>query len=213
MLSGGGIVLVTFFTVILPALALTAIVKLPVYFLLAKVFKYRVSRPSPLSTVDCIAIVATLAGTGPLILTGLLLLARLPIGFGQPAGIIVLYVLLCIARAVTWWAVGRTRGALRKRALSRFVLVGVAIDVVFDLLLLLAMITALWSYVAVVVTILIVWPYMLALGHRPDLLERYAGVICTGCGYDLRGNKHGCCPECGLPFGDGPIEPYGDYEA
>lgn len=205
-------VFVIFMTVVLPAAAIMVALKTPMYFVIVRGFRYRVSRPLPISTGECFAITATRAAFGPLILVGLILLMRVPVVSGQLIGVLGVGAVLCGLRAAAWWAVGRSRPRLRGRALRQFVTAGVGIDVAFDLVLVLAVLAGLWVFGAALVVILIVLPYALAFGQRSDQLASFAGFNCTGCGYDLRGNQLGYCPECGLSSGIGPSSSYGNYD-
>lgn len=38
------------------------------------------------------------------------------------------------------------------------------------------------------------------LPHRAELRWERAAEACVRCGYDLRGNVSGTCPECGMPI-------------
>jgi hypothetical protein len=49
------------------------------------------------------------------------------------------------------------------------------------------------------ITLIIVGPLILFSCRRPPILARN---ICRSCGYSLKGNMTGICPECGLPISD-----------
>lgn len=48
--------------------------------------------------------------------------------------------------------------------------------------------------------VLLAFPTLGFLRHRVRLLHRRKRGLCPFCGYSLRGNVSGMCPECGTPF-------------
>lgn len=50
------------------------------------------------------------------------------------------------------------------------------------------------------------WMILIAARHHRLRQETHGKSLCSGCGYDLRGQLEARCPECGIsyPFGDPP---------
>lgn len=208
--SGSGWAIVFVFALV--PLVVFALLKTPIYFGIVRAFRYRVPRSTPLSTPECLALAVSRAVTESL-LFAVALLAVIALTTRQvSASAFPVWLLVCAARWAVWWSVGRSRPGLRGRELTTFALIGVGADVALDVVMLLTLGLGLWFGAVVLAAILVVSPFVLAAVHRPELVERYAGSRCVGCGYDLCGNQLGYCPECGRHcVAESPIK-YGDYD-
>lgn len=209
--SGSGWALVLVFALV--ALLVCVLLKTPIYFGILRAFKYRVPRSTPLSTPECIALAVSRAVTESFLIVAALLIVIALTTRQVSASAFLLWLLVCAARWAIWWSVGRSRPGLRGRELTTFALIGVGADVALDVVMLLTLSLGLWFGAIVFVAILVVSPFVLAAMHRPDLVERYAGSRCVGCGYDLCGNQLGYCPECGRHCVVESAIKYGDYDA
>jgi hypothetical protein len=57
--------------------------------------------------------------------------------------------------------------------------------------------TSQWSVPLPLISLLLLTPAVVALAGRIRRRTRHAKGLCARCGYDLRGNVSGVCPECG----------------
>lgn len=127
-------------------------------------------------------------------------------------GMVVWLVVLCL-RATAWFIVGAVINGLDRRSLWMLVACGVGVDIAVDIALVLGVIAGVWLYVLLFVVVLAI--FSASLLPRSTSAEGNDGGPrrCGSCGYDLRGNRSGRCPECGQLDEWASSKNYGDCDA
>lgn len=179
------------------SLAIFLVIKPLAYYAFIQAFRYRVSRPIPMTVRQAIKLTVGRA------LLGVLLT-------GGGAGILyamqseTLYeaswVYLYCERLFSWWLIGSRWAGLRGRRLVGWIISGTAINAAFDFSVLYGVFAGL-LYPGIGVAAIIVFIAILhVIGRRDSLKIQFSGdPFCKKCQYNLTGNISGICPECGTP--------------
>ena len=172
------------------------------YFAFIQAFRYRVSRPIPMSFGQAFRLTAIRAGVGLLII-GLLIgidymLAQLPWQSEQPI-LIFSFLFVTAERIGVWLAVGYWGAGLRGRRLAGWTISGALINFAFDVAAFAGLMAGFIPMFVVVAVVLVFIAILHVVGRRDSLKLRFTQPVCTRCKYTLTGNLSGFCPECGEP--------------
>jgi hypothetical protein len=165
------------------------------YFGFIQAFRYRVSRPIPMTIGQALKLTAARAGLGIAFFAAG---AAAVVFSGSTSVLMWSWLYLYLARAAAWLIVGRWGAVLRGRRLAGWVIAGLVINAAFDFAALAGLLEG-WAWPAAVFASLCVFIGLLdRVGRRASLRARFsAWRHCARCHYDLTGNLSGCCPECG----------------
>lgn len=172
------------------------------YLLFVLCFRYRVSTPRALSLGQIAAVVGLRTTAGfVLLITGAYALWSFRNG-GLVHHTSAEWVLLSVERAVIWSLLGFFVVSLRGRRLIGWIASAVGIDLAFDFAAAAAFEDSWTESLMTLVGLLALLIPLYTMGRRPSLRCRFlARHMCGTCGYDLRGNMTGVCPECGTIAG------------
>lgn len=187
-------------------LVLLLAIKPLAYFAFISAFRFRVNRPIPMRMRTAVGLTLMRAGLGiGLVGIGALILAAARSELLWTFSWIYLYA----ERVFSWWWVGKVGAGLGGRRLVGWVCSGVAINAAFDVAAVWGLIEG-WRPQALIVCAIAAFIGALHLvGRRASLRARFdSNPRCARCGYDLRGNLSGMCPECGQL-----IEPAAAYQS
>ncbi len=180
--------------------AVFLLVKPAVYYAFIQAFRYRVSRPIPMTVRQAVKLTAARAGLGLVLVGG----GALVVYFSQSTLLTqVSWIYLYLARALAWFVVGYYGAVLRGRRLVGWVISGTLINVAFDAVFVTGALGE-WFVFLLIMGALAVFIYLLhVVGRRASLQARFTDAPrCAGCEYNLTGNLSGRCPECGLEIAD-----------
>ena len=167
------------------------------YFGFIHAFRYRVSRPIPMSFGRAAKLALARAGLGVLLVgVGIAVIMTT----GTDAALAWSWVYLYAGRVAAWFVVGRRGAELRGRRLVGWVVSGTLINAAFDFAAVAGLVAG-WLWPAAVLAALVAFIAVLdRVGRRASLRARFADArFCMNCRYDLTGNLSGCCPECSNP--------------
>jgi hypothetical protein len=182
------------------SLILFVFVKPLAYYAFVQAFRFRVSRPIPMSFSQA----AWIAG----------LRAALGLGFVAAGGMLIWLVaqntsisrdvlawpswgLLFVERLVVWTWLGSMVG-LRGRRLLGWTLSGTGLNAAFDVAIVAGAFAGIAWPLAIVAAIGLFIFALHVIGRRDALKRRFSSEpLCATCGYNLTGNLSGICPECG----------------
>lgn len=183
-------------TGILVSLAILLVFKPASYFAFIEAFRYRVSRPVPMTFRQAFNLAAIRTGLGILLIGGgALLFSALPQEFWLYS-----WIYLYGHRALVWAWLGWRGAALRGRRWAGWTISGTLLDTAFDALLLFGLFTGPIFPVVILLAIFAAIWMLREVGQRQTLKSRFTSdPLCAKCEYNLTGNLSGICPECGTP--------------
>ena len=179
------------------SIAVFLLFKPAAYYGFIQAFRYRVSRPIPMTFG--LAAKLTLARTA----LGVLLFALgtavvWAIGSGSGSVLAWSWLYLYTARAVAWYLVGARGAALRGRRLLGWVISGTLLNGAIDAAVVFGLFTEWLIPAAILLGIGLFIAALHIIGRRPTLRSRFSDdPACRRCDYNLTGNLSGRCPECG----------------
>lgn len=186
------------------AVAILLAVKPFAYYAFIQAFRFRVSRPIPMTVAQAgkLAAVRTVAGFA---LFGIGAVALETVKSTLLADLSWLY--LYVGRVAIWWWMGSSMVHLRGRRLVGWVFYGTLLNAALDAAILFGLILSVLrasAFLAAVGVMIILLHYT---GRRDALRMRFdSAPHCRNCTYNLTGNLSGICPECGTPTLLGPQE-------
>ena len=179
------------------AIFLTFFVAKPaVYFLFVRAFRYRVSRSIPMGNLEAAVIAIARSVIGFVFIGGGFML------FGGDSGAdsVLPWVYMYFARFVAWFLIGGPWLGMRGQRLLLWIAGGMAVNLIFDLAIILELVDSLGSLLFVGPAVALT-AILTVFGHRTKLRARFSEEpLCHECQYNLTGNLSGRCPECGTPI-------------
>ena len=174
------------------------------YFAFILAFRYRVCGPIPMRPNQAItlAVHRTLLGVF-LVGGGAYYVVEFMGSVSNSERVIfaVSWIYMYLARAASWWIVGKCSASLRGRRLVGWICGGLVINVGFDLATYGGLVQG-WTFPMVVIPFILGFIAVVnARGRRDSLRLKFSEVPhCHQCTYNLTGNLSGICPECGTPI-------------
>ncbi len=166
------------------------------YFGFIQAFRYRVSRPIPMTYRRAAMLTLARAGLGVVILgLGAAFIAL----SGREPMLVWSWLYLYVTRAAAWFIVGWWGARLRGRRLAGWIISGMMINAAFDFAVLFGLFGG-WIFPVGALLFLGVFIGLLdRFGRRTALQTAYStATLCRRCSYDLTGNHSGRCPECSM---------------
>lgn len=175
------------------ALWIYLLIKPLTYFLFIQAFRYRVSRPIPMTSAQAGKLALLRAAIGLLVVGGGTVLM-----LGVPGLRFISWIYAYCARLWAWWFVGSRYADLVGHRLAAWTLFGTLINVAFDLAFVGGALAGPGVPLMVTGGIGVFIAVLSIIGRRGALKMRFVDAPnCMQCGYDLTGNLSGVCPECG----------------
>ncbi len=182
------------------SLAIFVILKPLCYFAFIRAFRYRVSGPIPMTTVQSVRLAILRAVIGPAFMVGGATVFALPFGHSEET-LRVLAVWFFLSRILAWYVVGSMSARLRGTRLWAWTGLGTLLNLLIDGSFYAGYFFGPGGWVGFVSIPLLI-SALDVRGSRQLLRERFDGCPrCTQCAYNLTGNLSGICPECGTPVG------------
>lgn len=165
------------------------------YYAFITAFRFRVNRWVPLGVDDAVyyAVIRAIIG---LVVIGACagVLVKLA---GTDSLLQIGWVVLLAERIPIWWCLGKFGVKLAGRRLIGWTISGTAIDMVYDYAIATSLFVGPLAHVVLLAPVVVFIGALQIVGRRDALVRRFALDRCRSCGYDLRGNLSGICPECG----------------
>ena len=188
------------------AIAIIIVFKPLAYYGFIQAFRFRVSRPIPMTFKKAFMLTLFRAGLGVMIF----LFGWTVGGFLETGGnwiFIWIWIYFYLARVGAWFVVGKYGAGLRGRRLIGWIISGTLINVAFDSSVVFgAFAGPIGPFMVLGGIILFLVPLHL-IGRRASLKARFTLPLCSRCQYNLIGNLSGVCPECGTPVSSLPLPP------
>ena len=180
------------------SLAVFLLLKPLAYYGFIQAFRFRVSRPIPMTFRQAVRLTVARAGLGILFFA---IGAAVVVASRSTTVLAWSWLYLYLGRAIAWFVVGNWGAVLRGRRLVGWVISGTLINAAFDLAVLSGALE-IWVFQAGI--LLGIGAFIAALhfvGQRASLKARFSNdPFCVKCEYNLTGNLSGRCPECGTPI-------------
>ncbi len=168
------------------------------YFGFIQAFRYRVSRPIPMTFGRAAKLALFRAGLG-VVLVGLG--AAVVLTTRSEALLAWSWLYLYAGRGAAWFIVGWWGAVLRGRRLVGWIVSGTMLNAAFDFAAVFGLLGQ-WMFPTLTLIAMVAFIAALhAIGRRASLRSRFASMaVCASCNYDLTGNLSGRCPECAAPI-------------
>lgn len=171
------------------------------YYAFIQAFRYRVSRPIPMSVAQAVKLAGVRAGLGfVLVGAGAFCFYQWELSYGGDFWAYS-WVYLYLERLLVWAGLGWYGAGLRGRRFVGWTLSGTALNAAFDFAIVVGVMDGITKPVLILGGIAALIAVLHKVGRRDSLKYRFSSdPSCTKCHYNLTGNLSGICPECGTPI-------------
>ena len=171
------------------------------YYAFIRAFRYRVSRPIPMSVAQAVKLAGVRAGLGFVLAgAGAFVFYRLASSLGANFWAYS-WVYLYLERVLVWAGLGWYGAGLRGRRFVGWTLSGTGLNAAFDAAIGIGLFAGLVGPLVILGVIAGFIAILHVVGRRDAFKARFSSdPFCTKCHYNLTGNLSGICPECGTPI-------------